>query len=57
MFYMGALSNEQQVAVNAILGFARDFLEYMLPILPYLVGLVFVFALLYKFTLGAVKRV
>lgn len=50
------LSTDQEAAVTAILGWARDFLGYMLPILPYLVGIVFIFALLYKFTLGAVKR-
>ena len=51
-----AMSTEQQEAVNQIVSWAREFLMYLLPILPYLVGLVFVFALLYKFTLGSVKR-
>lgn len=53
---LAVMSTEQQEAVNMIVSWAREFLMYFLPILPYLVGLVFVFALLYKFTLGSVKR-
>jgi len=51
-----SLTPEQSDAVNMIIQWATDFLGYMLPILPYLMGLVFIFALLYKFTLGAVKK-
>jgi hypothetical protein len=56
MNHFAVLTDNQQQAVNTIVQWASEYLAYMLPILPYLVGLVFIFALLYKFTLGSIKR-
>lgn len=54
---LAAITPEQQQAINTIIEMTRDFMAYMLPILPYLMGIVLVVGLLYKFTLGAVKKI
>lgn len=54
---LATITPEQQQAINTIIEMTRDFMAYMLPILPYLMGIVLVVGLLYKFTLGAVKKI
>lgn len=54
---LAAITPEQQEAINTIMELTRDFMAYMLPILPHLMGIVLVVGLLYKFTLGAVKKI
>lgn len=53
----GVITPDQQASIDTIINLTRDFLAYLLPILPVITGVVLVLALLYKFTLGAVKRI
>jgi len=56
LWSLAVLNDDQSAALAAIVQWATDFLAWMLPLLPYVMGIVLIFALLYKFTLGAVKR-